>query len=104
MLEYLKTDTLIDIKNQIEKILEERSEDFEILEDELSLTEQRDIFKERWEAAIQKFQELFPSYIKHCNNYLNGITEGHWLEIGLDKSGWNELIKQLQNFTLYPKI
>lgn len=105
MSEYLKTDTLNDIKKQIEKIIEDRTEPEEFLygtDSELTFDERKFLFKIQWNKNIKRFQELLPTYIKYTNNYFAGISEngGHWDAEGLPHKEWMELIKQLQNFSL----
>lgn len=109
MLEYLKTDTLIDIKNQIEKIIEDRTEPEEFLYgpySELTFDERKFLFKNQWNENIKRFQELLPTYIKYTNNYFSGISEngGQWNAEGLPHKEWMELIKRLQNFSIQLNI
>lgn len=72
MIENLKTETLIDLRNQIDEIIKNRQEDEENWIDsdmELSREEKEKLDYERWKAMMEEFQERLPAFIKACKNY-----------------------------------
>ena len=95
MIENLSTETLRDIRNNIDAIIREREKDWEV-DSGLTFEENKTLHIKEWEANIEEFQKMLPAYIETTRQFLNNATwNGSQSNITFDVNKWKRIIKKL---------
>jgi hypothetical protein len=98
MIENLSTETLREIRNNIDKIIQEREKDWE-LDSGLTFEEKKAFCIEEWEANMEEFQKMLPGYIEQTRQLIkNADYSGTHANFIFDFEKWNRIIKKLHEF------
>lgn len=98
MIENLSTETLREIRNNIDKIIQEREKDWE-LDSGLTFEETKSFYIKEWEANMEEFQKMLPDYIEQTRQLIkNADCGGTYANFIFNFEKWNRVIKKLNGF------
>lgn len=98
MIENLSTEVLREIRNNIDKIIQEREKDWEV-DSGLTFEEKKAFHIKEWEASMEEFQKMLPTYIERTRQLWNNVDyNGSHHNVKFDEDKWNYIINKLDGF------